>query len=50
VRKYHESAEENIKEAAAHRLMAVEEAQHDFTGHDGKMEGAAVEKERQGSN
>lgn len=50
VRKYHETAEENIKEAAAHRLMAVEQAQHDSTGRDGKMAGAAVEKESRGNN
>lgn len=50
VRKYHETAEENIKEAAAHRLMAVEQAQHESTGRDGKMAGTAVEKENQGSN
>ena len=48
--KYHETAEENIKEAAAHRLMAVEQAQHDSTGCDGKMAGTTIEKESQGSN
>ncbi|BCT66826.1 hypothetical protein NNRS527_00394 [Nitrosospira sp. NRS527] len=46
VRKYHETTEENIKEAAAHRLMTVEQAQHESTCRDGKMAGTAD----QGSN
>ncbi|MDN5753844.1 MAG: hypothetical protein L0H15_11305 [Nitrosospira sp.] len=35
-RKYEETAEANIKEAAAHRQMAREAAQREYAAHDGK--------------
>ena len=50
VRKYKEIAEENIKEASVHRQMALELAKRDVAGQDGRVAGAAVEAERQGSN
>lgn len=37
VRKYEETVEENIKEAAAHRLMALEQAQGNLAVHDGAI-------------
>lgn len=46
VHKYQETAEKNIKEAVACRLMAVEQARHESAGRDGKMAGTAD----QGSN
>ncbi|SEP05689.1 hypothetical protein [Nitrosovibrio sp. Nv6] len=45
VRKYEETAEENIKEAAAHRLMALEQAQANLAVHNG----AIKEPRREGS-
>jgi hypothetical protein len=50
VRKYGETAQENRKEAAAHRRMALEQAQHDRTAHSGKVAGTAFMEEQQESN
>jgi hypothetical protein len=50
VRKYGETAQENRKEAAAHRQMALEQAQHHRTAHNGKMAGTAFMEEQQESN
>ncbi|HEX8873867.1 MAG TPA: hypothetical protein VF780_04510 [Nitrosospira sp.] len=36
-RKYEETAEENIKEAALHRQMAAELAKREFATHEGKI-------------
>lgn len=41
LRKYEASAEENIKEAAAHRQMALEQAKRDFAARDGQVVDAA---------
>jgi hypothetical protein len=41
LRKYEASAEENIKEAAAHRQMALERAKRDFAARDGQVVDAA---------
>ena len=43
LRKYEANAEENIKEAAAHRQMALEQAkrEHDFAAGEGQVVGAA---------
>ncbi len=37
VRKYEQTAEENIKKAALHRLMAAEMAKREFTAREGKV-------------
>jgi hypothetical protein len=50
VRKYWETAEENIKEAADHRLMAIKQTVPDSIGGEGKLTGTTVEEENQGSN
>lgn len=50
VRKYQETAQENRKEAAAHRQMALEQAQRNRAAHDGKMVGAAVVEMQQKNN
>jgi hypothetical protein len=44
------TVEENIKEAADHRLMAIEQTTPDSSRGDGKMTSIAVEEESQGSN
>jgi predicted ribosome quality control (RQC) complex YloA/Tae2 family protein len=50
VRKYSETAQENRKEAALHRQMALEQGQSDSTARSGKMAGAAFMEEQQKSN
>ena len=50
LRKYHETAQENRKEAAAHRQMALEQAQLNRATHDGKIAGAAVVEMQQKNN
>jgi hypothetical protein len=50
VRKYGETAQENRKEAAAHRRMALEQAQGDSTGRNGKIVGATFMEEQRESN
>jgi hypothetical protein len=50
VRKYSETAQENRKEAALHRQMALEQGQSDSTARSGKMAGATFMEEQQKSN
>jgi hypothetical protein len=44
VRKYEETAEENIKEATLHRKMATEMAKQDFSAREGKVVDAISSK------
>jgi hypothetical protein len=44
VRKYEETAEENIKEATIHRKMATEMAKQDFSAREGKVVDAISSK------
>ncbi|SEL34849.1 hypothetical protein [Nitrosovibrio tenuis] len=50
VRKYGETAQENRKEAAAHRQLAREQAQRNRAAHEDKMAGAALVETQQKSN
>jgi len=50
VRKYNETAREDLKEAAAHRQMAIEEATRARAAQDGRMAGSAFMESHRNSN